>query len=61
MVSVTIAEPQQAIIRSDTAKLRMITFIALRRCGFFSMTDITSELLKTDKSVLMNMRKEMML
>lgn len=61
LVIVTIREPHRPIMRSDTARLRMKTVIGWRRDGFFSITVMTRLLLKTVNTVLMNMRKEIML
>lgn len=48
-------------MRSDTARPKIIAFMGLRRDGVFTNTTTTRELLKTDKTVLMNMRKEIIL
>lgn len=55
---VTTSEPHRPIMRSDTARLRRKAFMGWRRDGFRSITVITRPLLKTDSSVLMNMRKD---
>ena len=48
-------------MRSDTERPNTIAFIGLSKDGVFAITAITRELLKTDKIVLMNMRKEIIL
>lgn len=58
---VTTKEPHSPIMRSDTARLRMKMFMGWSRDGFLSITAMARLLLKTDNTVLMNMRKERML
>lgn len=58
---VTTREPHRPIMRSDTARLRLKMFMGWKRDGFLSITVMARPLLKTDNSVLMNMRKERIL
>lgn len=57
---VTTREPHNPIMRSDTARLKMKTFMGCTR-EFLNITMMTRPLLNTDRMVVMNMRKERML